>query len=468
MSEPIKTHPALLEDIALIGKDFFIDPECRTIGHKEIKHWNTTLLALSYVLDQNALIVGEPGFAKTTAAKVVASVLSGYPFDLYEAAQIQGHPDQTFETMLARLDFSKLTTEERVIWLSGAYLPVCIVDEMNRLPAGKQDELLNIIETGRFTYLNATLYKGKMPFIATANHPDDGNHILIPPMRDRFAIHLEAGYIGATYEEDIERAEENIGELRDDELTSKIFGIINDKTKDVPEKLTLIEKEREGYVAKLHNDDIGAQVLSEEEKKAVQKAIRDRPLRGEAQVFLQMIDAELNSTPLYGRKRSNDPVDESNHAQDLASTCVKNGTSPRAITWSMKLYAKGLAYLLEDPEVTKDHLMAMVPHALGHRLQCTQDFCAKHEGTKRPGPYGMTAEMYLASRVVGGIEQNYGKVKADLDLLITEYKMAHRQPVEHPLTEAQRARVLELLANPDQVDHPLLKEYIFRMNNERR
>src|SRR3989338_6603078 len=164
----------LIKNICLVGRNYYIDPIYKEVGSKEVEHWNTALSVISYVLDANQLSIGEPGFAKTTGAKVICCIMSGYPYDIYEAAQIQGHPDQTFETMLARLDFSKLATEERVIWLSCAYLPVCIVDEINRLPGGKQDELLNILETGRLTYLNSTLYKGRMPFFATANHPDDG------------------------------------------------------------------------------------------------------------------------------------------------------------------------------------------------------------------------------------------------------------------------------------------------------
>lgn len=450
----------LLEDIALIGTTFYIDPEQKEVGRHCINNWNTTLLALSYVLDAHPLIVGEPGFAKTTAAKVVSAILSGYPFDLYEAAQIQGHPDQTHETMIARPDFSKLSTEERVIWLLSAYLPVRITDEINRLPTGKQDELLNCIQTGRFNYLNATFYTGQAPFFATANHPDDGNHVLIPPLRDRFSIHLESGYIGATYHEQIEAAQDNIQELYKPDITTTIIDLINDPQKSIEEKLKAIDAARKDYVTFIQGSNIQGHVFGADEKKVMQKAIRAVPVSTEARVFSQMIAAELNWTPTHGRKRSNDKIDTSNHAKDMASTYVKNGLSPRA-QLALKQYSQGIAYLCGDTEVRKEHVMAMVPYVFGHRLEFTNDFRSGYEGKQRPGFYGLSIEMFLATRLVEGIEKNYGKVKKDLDLVVTAYKESET------LKPQQHARVEELKQTVDTIDHPLVREYVMRIKEGR-
>ncbi len=450
------------DNIKLIGENLFIDPEGKNIGHKYVPHWNTTLLTLSYALDQNPLIIGEPGFAKTTAAKVIGSVLSGYPFDLYEAAQIQGHPDQTFETMLARPDFSKLSKEESVIWLVSAYLPLRIIDELNRLPGGNQDEILNMLETGRISYLNSTFYTGKTPFIATANNPDDGNHILIPPIKDRFAINVEVGHLGATYEEAIECAERNINELKRSELTDKILSIINDKEKSIENRLKSIDSARKEYAAWIESDKIGGHVLDPEKKQAMQQEIYSVELDENANVFLQMLDSELNYTPTNGRKRSNDPVDRSNHATKLASTKAKNAMSPRGIIRGIKRYAQALAYLNNDEKATKDYIVAMIPHALGHRLDFTDDFRSTHESTQRGGEYGMTREMHLATKLGEGVEDNFKNVKKSLDLLVTAFK-------DHAsLSKAQKQEVEEMLANTDKLDHPLLKEYAKRISESRK
>ena len=423
----------LNRSIDFIGQCYFYDPEKKVVGHTEIPHWNTTLLALSYVMDKNPIIVGEPGFAKTTAAKVIATCMSGYPFDLYEAAQIQGHPDQTYETMLARLDFAKLKDRESVIWLLSAYLPVRIFDEINRLPSGNQDELLNSLETGRFNYLNSTFFIGKTPFFATANHPDDGNHILIPPLRDRFRIHVEVGHLGATYRNDIKRCRANIeSDLRDEELTNRIIDLINDPTKTVKERLQEIDTARKKFVKKLTtSEESELSVFEAQERKAISQQIYAVPLSSEAETFLEMIDQELNTTPRYGRKRSNDPIDASNHAQKLASNKVKNGTSPRGIIDGLEEYAQALVYLTEGDKVEKAHLHALVPYCLGHRLDFHDDFKKSYEDKDRPGQYGLTREMFLAGELIKGVERNYSGdpdkpedhgVKRILDLLVEAYR----------------------------------------------
>lgn len=463
--------------IDFIGECYFYDPERKTIGDTEISRWNTTLLALSYVMDKNALIVGEPGFAKTTGAKVIASSMSGYPFDLYEAAQIQGHPDQTYETMLARLDFAKLKDRESVIWLLSAYLPLRIIDEVNCLSAGKQKELLNALETGRFNYLNSTFYIGRTSFFATANHPDDGNHVLTSALRDRFRIHAEAGHLGATYRQDIKRCRKNIdADLRDEEVTTAIIDIINDPERTVQQRLQDIEKARGGFLKKLtQSEDSEVSVFGAEDRKAIQKQIYAVPLSSEAEIFLQMIDDELNWTPTYGRKRSNDPVDASNHAKKLASTKIKNGTSPRGIIDGLEEYAQALVWLTGgikvESKVEKVHLQAVVPHCLGHRLDFSDDFKKDFEDKQRPGQYGLTREMFLASKLVNGIEENYSGdpdkpgvrgVKGGLDLLVAAYKEPQR------LTASQQQEVNEMLADPDRLDHPLLREYAKRINEARK
>ncbi|MBT6774163.1 AAA domain-containing protein [Candidatus Woesearchaeota archaeon] len=451
----------LQKNIDVIGKYFFIDPETKRIGGDiEVPHWNTTLLALSYIMDQNPLLVGEPGFAKTTAAKVVSSVMSGFPFDLYEAAQIQGHPDQTYETMIARPDFSKLSKEESVIWLLSAYLPVRIIDEINRLPGGNQDELLNALETGRFNYLNSTFYSGKTPFISTANHPDDGNHIMIPPLRDRFGAHIEIGYIGALYDDDIENARDNIrDELWDTSLTERIMGIVNNQSIEIKEKFEKIEEAKLSYVQKLETGEVGTTVFDNDLKREVMARIRDIPLSTEAKVLTQMINSELNSTPTFGRKRSNDPVDTSNHAQSLASTSVENGCSPRAIR-AMKDYAKALAYLTGASEVGKEFIEAMAPHVLGHRVEFTPDFKGDWEEKNREGLFGEPKEMHFSRALVKKIESNYASVKQDIDLLVVALKN------DGSLTEDQKARANDLLT-ATKIDHPLVKEYVHRFREIR-
>ncbi|MBU0470869.1 MAG: MoxR family ATPase [Nanoarchaeota archaeon] len=453
----------LQQTIDLIGEDYYIDPEEKKVGRQTILHWNTSLLVLSYVMNKNPLIIGEPGFAKTTSAKTISALMSGYPFDLYESAQIQGHPDQTFETMLARLDFSKLDKEEAVIWLSSAYLPVRIIDEIRRLPAGNQNELLNMLQTGRINYLNSTFYTGETPFFATANHQDEGSYILIPPLCDRFSIHVELGHIGAMYTGEIARAKKNIKELCDPKITNRILSIINDKEKSIEEKLETIEKERDSY-RKFLEYELGVSLFDAEDRKNITEEISSIKVTNEAMIFLQMIDAELNYTPTFGRKRSSDKRDTNNHGANLASNNTKNAASPRAILEGIDDYAKAIVYLRGEKAVRKEHVFAVAPHALGHRLDFENEFKSKYANEKRPGHFGAPTEMFLAEKLVEGIEENYKKVKIDLDLLMSAYLISNAKEKnkipELSLSIQQWARANDLLNNEDLVDHPLAKEYI--------
>ncbi|MBI4453660.1 AAA family ATPase [Candidatus Woesearchaeota archaeon] len=464
----------LIKNIRISGKKYYIDPIYNEVGGKEVEHWNTALSVISYVLDANQLSVGEPGFAKTTGAKVICSIMSGYPFDLYEAAQIQGHPDQTFETMIARPDFSKLAKEESVIWLASAYLPVRIIDEINRLSSGHQDGWLNILETGRINYLNATFFTGTTPCYATANHPDDGNHVLIPPLRDRFLAHIECGYIGATYRQNIRQAIQNIDDLKDEKLTTEIMDIVNDKNLEIKERLRKIELAQNSYLSKKYKET-GAVLFDAETKKRARQEIENVNLSTDADTFLMMIDSELNFTPTFGRKRSfpNDSIDSSNHAKKLASTKTKNAFSPRGSTKGLENYAKALAYLMGDEKVEKHHLESVAPHILGHRLEFTEEFRAQHQADIRGGGmFGDTLEMHLSKELIKDVETNYEKAKGDVDLLLVAYKneMNAYRPDEDrvELSTEQKRRVTKLLEDPNKVDHPLVREYATRIARARK
>jgi MoxR-like ATPase len=470
----------LVGTVGSVGHLFFQDPEEKQIGAKTAEHWNISLLALANVLNENALILGEPGFGKTTLAKVMSSTMTGLPFDLYETAQIQGHPDQTFETMIARLDFSKIHERESVIWLLSAYLDSRIVDEINRLPAGKQDELLNAMQTGRFSYLNSTFFKENTSFTATANHQDNGTNVMIPPLRDRFGIAIELGYIGATYRRDIALTGRNVRDrLVNRELTNRILEVVNDPSKTIPERLKEIENVRGEFASGLSSrlvqeysgddDEIfGVKYVdfnfgsySPEDKKRIQDEIDAVAMNSDARMFCEMIDAELNTTTLYGRKRSSDRVDQSTHSVNLASSKVKNGFSPRGIR-ALDRMSRGIAYLLGDSKVQKEHVVAVAPHVLGHRLDFTDDYLGSLQELQRPGEYGIPLSMFAANQLVaaekGSIAENYETVREDVTLV-----QHWRNPEKKKnLDRTQLARV-EHLRVQKRMGHPLLQELVGRL-----
>jgi len=409
------------------------------------------------------LLIGEPGFGKTTAAKVMGSIFGGYPFDLYESAQFQGNPEQTLESLVGRLDFSRLTTEEKVIWQMGLYLPLILLDEINRLPGGKQDVMLNGVDTGRFAYLNDTFFDGKKPFFATANHPDDGNHVIIPPLADRFALCIELGDQGPYANNKIRIAEENIkSDLWDTELTEKILNIINDKKLEVKEKFKKMDAARQTYIKKLEsNTDVKR--ITEEEAAELKKAIYDMQLSPEAAIFLDCIRTELNYGGRYGRKRSCDAIDDSTHMNNIASTKVKRALSPRGVA-ALEDFAKSIAFYIGANKVEKEHIVAVAPYVLQHRMEFTDDFKAEHEESNKFEENDIywnahTVQGHLVKELIEGIDANYRAAIKDKVALLYTMKT---NPAN--LTPEQKKEAKKLAEEPlERLDHPLLKAFVYEI-----
>jgi MoxR-like ATPase len=442
------------QDISLIAERYFIDP---STAHG-IDHYKLTLLGLGYVLRQNTLLMGEPGFGKTSGAKVVEAVLSSLPYDLYEACQLEGHPEQTHEILVGRADMHKLITKgEQTIWNLAVYLPTILADEVNRLPEGKQDGLLTCIDTGRFnSALGHTLHTGKRPFYATANYKDEGNTELIPALRDRFAVSIELGHTGTFHREAIRAASGRRGEISSPDLTTEIMHALRDTGTSDEGKLGKVREYQQRFAK--HIKGKGLQPLDADDLESLARKLAAPGLAQDALIFLDMLEAEMNYTPLYGLKRRSDPPDTSTHAQKLASTKCLNALSPRA-TLAIESYAKAIAALQGREKAAKEDIMAVAPYVLAHRIEPTEDFRAAYADKTRQTRGSEQHE--LAARLLDGVEANYKAVHKDLAILDNH----HRGTLTG---EDNRKRARQLLAtDPDKIDHPLLKEYILGLKERR-
>lgn len=446
----------LRENIKITGDRYFVDNSELKLSSKSLNNFKLSMLWLSVLMSKNVLLVGEPGFGKTTATKVVLSAYSGLPFSLYESAQLQGHPEQVEEKLIGRPDYSKLTTEEAVIWNKAIFLPGIIADEFNRLPAGKHAILLNSVETGRFNYLNEVLYLGQKPFFATANNQDAGTSEIMLPMLDRFAFVLEFGYIGAILQNDIREAYASIKrELSDETLTDRIINSLLDKKMSVRDKMSQLEQYAYGFSETLNN--YGLQSLNVSDQSELLQNINFIELSPEAKIFLECINAELNTTTKYGIKRSSDLLDDSTHAKNLASTNTYTGFSPRAIS-AIEDLSKGMAILLGDSKVTKEHINAVAPYVMAHRLLFTEDFIAQNENAKRDD--GEMKGIYLSKKILAGIEANYSSTVQDIGLIY------HLLEGNEKPSLLQTLKLKSLLADESKIDHPLTREYIRIIKNE--
>ena len=440
----------LRDNIKITGDRYFVDNSELKLSARLLDNFKLSMLWLSILMSKNVLLVGEPGFGKTTATKVVLSAYSGLPFSLYESAQLQGHPEQVEEKLIGRPDYSKLTTEEAVIWNKAIFLPGIIADEFNRLPAGKHAILLNSVETGRFNYLNEVLYLGQKPFFATANNQDAGTSEIMLPMLDRFAFVLEFGYTGAVLQNYIREAHDSIKrELSDEVLTDKIINSLLDKNILVRDKISQLEQYASDFSKTLNN--YGLSQLNAADQTELQQQISAIEFLPAARIFLECINSELNTTSKYGIKRSNDLLDDSTHAKNLASTNTYTGFSPRAIS-AIEDLSKGIALLLDDSKVTKEHINAVAPYVMAHRLAFTEDFIAQNENVSRDE--GEMKGIYLSKKILAGIEANYSNTVKDIGFIY------HILEGNERLSLIQTLKLKNLLADESKIDHPLTREYV--------
>lgn len=407
-------------------------------GELNGKHFpnNLVLMSLSYLLDRNHLLIGDPGWGKTTAAQILASRFSGTPFDLYESLTVEGHPGLFTEKWKARPHYGELTKgREKVIWQGGFGLDVFIVDEINRVSHDVQDEMLEGIRTGRWTYMNDVLYEGKKPTFLTMNDRDNGNGEIIPPLKDRIDIVTEEkaesplnDYAGADEFVRQDLANPQVTTQAIESLRKLDFG----KFKDV------IRGNRRG------------DYLTPEEKRAIQKEIRTLPFTNDANYFLWTFASEINYSQKYGTKRARDPISDDNHDKIYAGVHVKNSFSARP-QMAARAFGQGLAWILGDTKVDLDHVRYILPFVSAHRLGFNEGFRDKHGNDHRE----VYEDLHLASELVKQVHKTYeGSIKPLKDII------ARIQLEKVKNLGDGKIKIGNETKHIDEFDHPLIRHLI--------
>lgn len=321
---------------------------------KKVFHKNLTLMFLSYILDKNHLLVGEPGWGKTTSAKIISAKFSGLPYDLYDSLEIRGNPQKYEEKIVGRPHYGKLSQGvEDVVWQGTFGLDAIVVDEVNRLPYETQDVILQGIDTGRWNYQNESLYEGKKPTFMTMNEREDGNG-LFAALNDRLDIVTEEKFFS----------------------TLPVFGF-GDARKKVETDLCKPAFTQEvldalksdgftGFKKKLQTRILES-YLTPEEKKTIREEIGKTSMDNDAWLFLQSFMAEINYSYQYGCKRATDPTSPHTHDQHYVGIHVRQSFDPRSVNATLE-YAKGLVWFLSDKEVGLDHIKFILPHVFAHKV----------------------------------------------------------------------------------------------------
>jgi len=376
--------------------------------HMSNESANATLLLILFtaLTGGKALIIGEPGLGKTTAAEYVCSLVYGFPLGVIWSSVVSGHPEQTEEKIVGRPDLGKLNQgEEVVIWSLFARLPVKIVDEINRLPETKQSLVLDGVERGKWEYLNQSLINDEFCLFATANYQDQGTNTLIPPLLDRFDVILESKHPGA-----------NIASLIGQE-TSRDSGL-----RHVPSETAFLEALRQGchgqsdaleqahtsFAAEVQQR-CGLSLLSSSERQAIRQEIASLEIDLAANAFIRMALAELSFCCQYGQKRSGEVCDDGCHYSGYLCYHITNCASNR-LPISIYRYARALAWWLGDSRVDVEHVRLMLPYVIAHRIQWRESYILMRERERRHEPL----QLHAARQATGEIFRRFHEQRHDV------------------------------------------------------
>jgi len=324
----------------------------------------------SLIIGGKELVLGDYGSGKTSSSERISSLVKGLPLEFVQAATIHAHPEQTEEKMKATLDLGALEKEgkEVVKWKITPFSPVVIIDEVNRLPVGKQSILLNEVDRNIWSYRGDTLMlKQPKTFFATINYQDIGATKLIPPLLDRFDVAIETGPSHPVRKRIIRRGIDE-GILKDKKLSQHLIDTIlqNNETGSADELVDYINQKTEEFKqeleARFRRQGIEIEIPRLAEVDAIGKEILSMPIAEEVELLMDYLGQEVCCH--YTLQKEFSRCDGC-HYQNYICSDLYN-LSNRA-EQSIFKYSKALAWMAGDGEVTLEHLVAIMPYALWQR-----------------------------------------------------------------------------------------------------
>jgi hypothetical protein len=148
--------------------------------------------------------------------------------------------------------------------------------------------------------------------------------------------------------------------------------------------------------------DLGIRTLSREDRKTVRMKKNEIPLDLDANAFIRLVITELSFCHRFGQKRSHETCSEGCHFTGYLCKTTRNCISNRFPT-SIGNFSKALAWLMGDNAVDIEHVKALLPFTLVHRIQWKEETVAKREKDARSDPL----DIYMAKEAVKDMHRHY-------------------------------------------------------------
>ncbi len=422
---------------------YFNRPDLEIDGER----FNSSLLfgLLTALIRGKELIIGEPGVGKTTSAEFVGSLTYQIPVGVIWGSEVSGHPEQTEEKIIGRPDLGKLNRGvEEVVWTHFSQLPVKIVDELNRLPETKQSMILDGVDRGNWEYLNEMIVNEEYCLFATANYQDQGTNTIIPPMIDRFDILVESRHPGPNISYLVGKYWDKENVLRHPKLEKEFQRVLNNKI-TYHEKLPQVEAVCNRFGEFLHAQT-GLQPLKREDREAIRTHAYRLDFGLDASAFIRLVLAELSFCYHHGQKRSVESCPEGCHYTGYLCHDIKNCASNR-LPMSIRGYSQALAWLLEEKAVGIEHVKAVLPYTLAHRIQWRDEYMARMEKSRRDNPFMIFLAKEAVKEMLRRYDEQRDRIKEALSVGFRILGGEELEPIEgdHPVyAEIKKDLSLEL------------------------
>jgi MoxR-like ATPase len=365
--------------------------------------FNSALLIslLTGLCQGKELIIGEPGLGKTTSAEYVCALLYRFPLGTIWGSEVSGHPEQTEEKIIGRPDLGKLNQgEEVVVWSHFTLLPIKIVDEINRLPETKQSMILDGVDRGNWEYLNDAIINREYCLFATANYQDRGTNTIIAPLIDRFDVMVESKHPGPNLAYLIGMQGSNGLALRHEKLEEEFQHILSERL-PYQVRMERIEELCDRFGEALAQGS-GVQTLSRADRQTIRSQKDEISFDLDFNAFLRLVLSELSFCYRFSQKRSHEGCEEGCHFTGYLCNAVRNCISNR-LPISVRSFSQALAWLLGDEVADLEHLKAVLPFTLAHRIQWKEEVVAQREKEARKDPL----EIYMAKEAVKEMHRRY-------------------------------------------------------------